>query len=45
MGKCTGLYPSVQADAAAVGVVFQAGGVALTEKTVRDGCRPSGRRR
>jgi hypothetical protein len=32
--KGTGLYPSVQADAAAVGVVSQAGGVALVE-TVR----------
>jgi len=29
--KRSGLYPSVQADAAAVGVVSQAGGVALVE--------------
>ncbi len=34
MKKRIGLYPSVQADAAAVGVVSQAGGVALLE-TVR----------
>ena len=34
MKKRTGLYPAVQADAAAVGVVSQAGGVALLE-TVR----------
>ncbi len=34
MNKRSGLYPCVQADAAAVGVVSQAGGVALLE-TVR----------
>ena len=34
MKKRTGLYPAVQADAAAVGVVSHAGGIALLE-TVR----------